>query len=102
MERRLHRYRKDIIELIAGRDRAQVFAELRQKNILNNTQLNHFITLDDPLQAYTYLLDAVLTDGHIMAEKFYMYLLDTDVTNHFHNLISPKGMCFTFRHKNLN
>jgi len=43
------------------------------------------------LQSYTYLVDAVLTAGHIAAEKFHRYLLDTDVTDYFFKLVAPKG-----------
>ena len=86
-------YRKDIIELLAGRDKTEVIADFKQRNMLHKKHLNHFLLLDDPLQSYTYLIDAILAAGDVVAEKFYRYLLDTDVTDYFYKLVAPKGMC---------
>ena len=86
-------YRKDIIELLAGRDKAEVLADFKKRNMLHITQLNHFLSSDDKLQSYTYLIDAILAGGDVVAEKFYRYLLDTDVTDYFYKLVAPKGMC---------
>ena len=93
VEQRLIYYRKDIIELLAGRDKAEVLADFKQRNMLHKKQLNHFLLLDDLLQSYTYLIDAILAAGDVTAEKFYRYLLDTDVTDYFYKLVAPKGMC---------
>ena len=70
MKHRLNYYRKDIIELLAGRAKAEVAADFERRNMLDENQLKHFVTLDDPVQSYTYLIDAILVAGHIVAEKF--------------------------------
>lgn len=94
MEQRLTYYRKDIVELLAGREKAEVISDFKQKNMLHKNQLDHFLLLDELLQSYNYLVDAVLAAGHVVAEKFYRYLLDTDVTEYFYKLVAPKGMCY--------
>ena len=91
VEQRLAFYRKDIVELLVCRERSDVFAMFKQRNILRKDELNHFLQLDDTVQAYNYLVDAVLTSGHVMAEKFHIYLIDTDITGHFYELVAPKG-----------
>ena len=92
MEQRLTYYRKDITELLAGREKSEVIVDFKQRNMLDRNQLNHFLMLDEPVQSYTYLIDAILVAGHVVAEKFYRYLLDTDVTDYFYKLVAPKGI----------
>ena len=89
---RLVYHRKDIVELLAGRDKSEVVADLKKGNMLRKDQLDHFFYLDEPLQAYTYLFDAVLTAGDVVIEKFHRYLLDSDVSDYFYTLVAPKGM----------
>lgn len=96
VEQRLDYYRKDITELLAGRNKAQVVADLNERNILEKEQLDHFILTEQKLQSYTYLIDAVLTAGQVVAEKFYRYLLDTDVTDYFFKLVAPKGIIIIY------
>ena len=91
VEQRLAYYRKDIVEFLVCRERPNVFAAFKQRNMLRKDELNHFLQLDDQLQAYNYLVDAVLASGHVMAEKFHSYLIDTDTTGHFYELVAPKG-----------
>ena len=93
VEQRLIYYKKDIVELLAGRAKADVVAYFKQTNMLDKEQIRHFYWLDDPLQSYSYLTDAVLAAGHVVAERFYRYLIDTDVTDYFYQLVAPKGMC---------
>ena len=93
MEQRLTYSKKDIAELLTSREKAKVVAEFKERNILHINQLHCFLLLDDPLQSYTYLIDAILAGGDVVAEKFYRYLLDTDVTDYFYKLVAPKGMC---------
>jgi len=92
VEQRLNYNRKDITESLTGREKAEVVADLKQRNILHKTQLDHFILMDQQLPSYNYLIDAVLTSGWVEAEKFYMYLLDTDVADYFYKLVAPKGI----------
>jgi len=42
VQQRLDYYRKDITELLAGREKTQVVADFRERNILEKEQLNHF------------------------------------------------------------
>ena len=93
VEQRLIYYKKDIVELLAGREKADVVAYLKQTDMLDKEQIGHFFWLDDPLQSYSYLIDAVLAAGRVVAERFYRYLIDKDVTDHFYQLVAPKGMC---------
>ena len=85
-------YRKDIVELLASREKSEVVADLKKRNMLREDQLDHFFFLDEPLQAYNYLVDAILAAGHVVVEKFHRYLLDTDVSDYFYALVAPKGM----------
>ena len=80
MEQRLNHFRKDIVEFLASRERVDVVAELEKRNILREDEIFHFVSLDQQVQSYNYLIDAVLTAGHARAKKFYDYLLETDVT----------------------
>ena len=92
VEQRLVYHRKDIVELLAGREKSEVVAYFNQRNILRKDQLDHFFYLDEPLQAYTYLFDAIITAGNVAIEKFQRYLLDSDVSDYFYSLVAPKGM----------
>lgn len=91
MEQRLEYYRKDIVGILVGRDKTAVATAFKERDILHKNQLLHFQQTDDAVQSYSYLLDAVLMQGGNKAEKFYRYLLDSDETEHFFNLVAPKG-----------
>lgn len=89
---RLVYHRKDIVELLADREKSEVVADFKKRNMLRKDQLDHFFYLDEPLRAYTYLFDAILTAGDVVIEKFHRYLLDSDVSDYFYTLVAPKGM----------
>ena len=92
MEQRLTYYRKDIVELLAERDKSEVAAEFKKRDLLHRNELLHFMQIDDRVQSYNYLFDAILVHGAIEAEKFYRYLIDADETEYFFNLVAPKGL----------
>ena len=91
---RLMYYRKDIVELLADRDKSKVVTDFKKRNMLRKDQLDHFFLLDEPLQAYNYLVDAVLVAGDVVVEKFHRYLLDTDESDYFYTLVAPKGTSY--------
>jgi len=92
VKQRLKYYRKEIIGILAGRDKSQVTGEFRKRHLLHENQLLHFVDIDNCVQSYSYLFDAVLLCDAVAAEKFYRYLLDTDYTEFFFKLVAPKGL----------
>ncbi|XP_065892522.1 uncharacterized protein [Dysidea avara] len=94
VEQRLTYYRKDIVELLAERDKSEVAAEFKKRDLLHRNELLHFMQIDDRVQSYNYLFDAILVHGAIEAEKFYRYLIDADETEYFFNLVAPKVFFF--------